>query len=97
MLRLSNCVETADVAFVKLQFETADVAFVKLLGNGSANVTLIVRFVNGADILEEFIVPSTSLPSITPDGSVEFKVSKHLTILRESPLYKNAPVTLSKV
>ena len=61
------------MAFVKLPVETADVAFVKLLGNGSANVTLIVRFVNGAEILEESIVPSTSLPSITPEGSVEFK------------------------
>jgi hypothetical protein len=66
-------VETADVAFVKLPVETADVAFVKLLGIGSANVTLIVRFAKGADILEESIVPSTNLPSITPEGSVEFK------------------------
>ena len=67
-------VETADVAFVKLPVETADVAFVKLPGDcESANVTLIVRFAKGADILEESIVPSTNLPSITPEGSVEFK------------------------
>ena len=66
-------VGTADVAFVKLPVGTADVAFVKLLGNISEYVTLFVRFVNGADILEEFIVPSTRLPSITPEGSVEFK------------------------
>ena len=48
-------VETADVAFVKLPVETADVAFVKLLGNGSANVTLIVRFVNGAEYLKNLL------------------------------------------
>jgi hypothetical protein len=66
-------VETADVAFVKLPVETADVAFVKLLGVGIAKVTLVVKFAKGANILEEFIVPSTNLPSMTPDGSVEFK------------------------
>jgi hypothetical protein len=60
-------------------------------------VTLIVRFANGAEILEEFIVPSTSLPSITPEGSVEFKsVTSSWPFSVESPLYKNAPVTLSK-
>jgi hypothetical protein len=66
-------VRRADVAFVKLPIGRADVAFVKLLGNASGNVTFIVRFAKGADILAESIIPSTNLPSITPEGSVEFK------------------------
>jgi hypothetical protein len=86
----------AVVAFVKLPTD-AVVAFVKLTEAGNANVILVVRFAKGNSILEEFIVPSIKLPSMTPEGSVEFNNETRICPFSvESPLYRNAPVTLSR-
>ena len=60
-------------------------------------MTLVVRLARGAKILEEFIVPSTSLPSTNPDGSVEFNNDTSTCPFSESsPLYRDTPVTLSR-
>jgi hypothetical protein len=86
----------AAVAFVRLPTDAA-VAFVKLAETGTANVILVVRFAKGNNMLEEFIVPSIKLPSITPEGSVEFNNETMICPFSvESPLYRNAPVTLSR-
>ncbi|MDW0227773.1 MAG: hypothetical protein QOC23_09085, partial [Nitrososphaeraceae archaeon] len=75
---------------------TVDLRFVKFPEDGKFNVTLVVRLARGAKILEEFIVPSTSLPSTNPDGSVEFNNDTSTCPFSESsPLYRETLVTLS--
>jgi hypothetical protein len=64
---------TADVILVKFPVAgTADVILVKFPVAGSDIVIFVVRLANEGMILDEFIVPSTSLPSIIPEGLVKF-------------------------
>ncbi|MGB8767620.1 MAG: hypothetical protein WCC79_09910, partial [Nitrososphaeraceae archaeon] len=88
---------TVDVRFVIFpEAGTVDLRFVRFPEDGKFNVTLVVRLARGAKILEEFIVPSTSLPSINPDGSVEFNNgTSTCPFSDESPLYRDTLVTLS--
>src|SRR5574342_173698 len=84
-----------DVIFVI--FPEVDVIFVIFPEDGKFNMTFVVRLARGAKILEEFIVPSTSLPSTNPDGSVEFSNDTSTCQFSDvSPLYRDTLVTLSR-
>src|SRR5206468_12256360 len=70
-------IKLTEVNVILVKLSGADFILVKLPAVGTANetsdtVTLVVKLAKGANILEEFIVPSTNLPSITPEGLDSF-------------------------